>query len=395
MSATSRLKQLLFIIAGLALVVVGLTSLTTAAQADDTQSCEPIPDEVVTDWFETDPGAPWVATGNSRVKTEGSDPSLSAWVNEGDVIRTEENVAPADPDGTDEGSFTNLIRFVFVGETDPEVVTPAIPGGHYSWNGGNRGVNDPPTVVPPHADWQLNTDSEPAGHLEAATWSGTPGVGLHVLGNSPSNASWFYTVAGTPAVTDIDYLWQKQVREVVQGTDDVIEYEYTKTIEGVDCPPEECPEESDVEHDALEGEHADDECDEDDDDENCPKGTDNAGQNIDEVESCDEDPIIGPGEGENPGNNPGNNPGSNPSNNPGNSPSANPQGSNLPNNAVTPVSAPGADVPSAVNAGLLPAQDELTGSGNGLGLVGMGTALIGLGLLGLTLRPRRGRRLAG
>ena len=64
-------------------------------------------------------------------------------------------------------------------------------------------------------------------------------------------------------------------------------------------------------------------------------------------------------------------------------------------NAVTPVSAPGADVPSAVNAGLAPTQQELIGSGNGLGLIGMGTVLIGLGLLGLTLSPRRGRKLAG
>ncbi len=231
MSATLRLKQLLFIATALALVALGLVAaLSTASPARaDEPTCVETEDEVVTQWFVSDPGAPWVATGASRVKTEGTDPTYTAFVNEGDQIRTEENNPP--------GADGDLVRYVFVGETEPEVITPGVAGGHYSWNGGNRGVDDPPTVTPPHDDWQLNTDGEPAGHLTAATWSGTPGVGLHVLGNSPSNASWFYTVASVPAVTDTDYLWQKQVRTVVPGTDDVIEYEYTKTIEGVDCPP--------------------------------------------------------------------------------------------------------------------------------------------------------------
>jgi hypothetical protein len=184
MSATSRLKQLLFIAAALALVSLGLVaafSPASPARADDTQPC---------------------------VETQDS---YSDWVNEGDQIRTEENNAP----GTD----GDLVRYVFVGETEPEVITPGVAGGHYSWNGGNRGVTNPPTVTPPHDDWQLNTDGEPAGHLNGATWSGTPGVGLHVLGNSPSNASWFYTVASVPEVTDTDFLWQKQTRTFTEGVD--------------------------------------------------------------------------------------------------------------------------------------------------------------------------------
>ncbi len=119
-------------------------------------------------------------------------------------------------------------------------------GGHYSWTGGNRGVGNPPTVTPPHDDWQLNTDGEPAGHLTAATWSGTTGVGLHVLGNSPSNASWFYTVASVPEVTDTDFLWQKQTRTFTEGVDcptppECPNGDFNGDQDGCGTPPEECP----------------------------------------------------------------------------------------------------------------------------------------------------------
>jgi hypothetical protein len=202
MSATSRLKQLLFIAAALALVSLGLVaaiSTVSPARADE-PTCVPTQD------------------------------SYSDWANEGDQIRTEENNPP--------GANGDLVRYVFVGETDPEVITPGVAGGHYSWNGGNLGVDTPPTVTPPHLDWQLNTDGEPAGHLTAATWFGTPGVGLHVLGNSPSNASWFYTVASVPAVTDTDFLWQKQTRTFTEGVDcpdPGPDCEQDPTAEG--CPP--------------------------------------------------------------------------------------------------------------------------------------------------------------
>ncbi|HET8960898.1 hypothetical protein, partial [Nocardioides sp.] len=189
MSAALRLKQLLFIAAALALVSLGLVaafSPASPARADDTAPC---------------------------VETEDS---YTDWVNEGDQIRTEENNAP----GTD----GDLVQYVFVGETAPEIITPGVTGGHYSWTGGNRGVGNPPTTFPPadSVNWTKNTDDEPPGHLISATWSGTPGTGLHVTGNSPTNASWFYTVSSVPAVTDTDFLWQKQVRTLT---------------EGVDCPP--------------------------------------------------------------------------------------------------------------------------------------------------------------
>ena len=112
MSATSRLKQLLFIVAALALVSLGLVAaLSTASPARADEPC---------------------------VETQVS---YGPWVNEGDQIRTEENNAP--------GADGDLVRYLFVGETAPEVITPGVAGGHYSWNGGNRGVGDPPTVTPP------------------------------------------------------------------------------------------------------------------------------------------------------------------------------------------------------------------------------------------------------
>jgi len=140
------------------------------------------------------------------------------WTDSGEPVRTEENAAP--------GADTDSVQWIALGATDPEAVPGT--GAHYSWNGGNRGVDDPPLGdVPPGPNWTKNTDDEPAGHLNGATWypldHPTPGVGLHVLGNSPSNASWFYTVAPT---MDVDYLWQKQVREWEPGTPAVTHDEF-------------------------------------------------------------------------------------------------------------------------------------------------------------------------
>jgi hypothetical protein len=50
-------------------------------------------------------------------------------------------------------------------------------------------------------------------------------------------------------------------------------------------------------------------------------------------------------------------------------------------------------VPSAVDAGLAPAQRDLTGNGGPLGLLGIAAALVGAGLVGASLRPRRRRSL--
>ena len=75
MSAALSLKRLIFIAAALALVSLGLVAAFSPAgpaRADDAAPCVETEDQVLTQWFETDPGTP-VATGESRVKTEGTD----------------------------------------------------------------------------------------------------------------------------------------------------------------------------------------------------------------------------------------------------------------------------------------------------------------------------------
>ena len=234
MAATLRLKQLLFIAAALALVGLGLVaavSTASPARATGTQPCTPTEDQVVTQWFETDPGAPWVATGASRVKTEGTDPTYTDWANSGAPVRTETNVAPSED--------SDLVQYVPAGTVDDSTE------GHwdntvvtfYTWTGGNS-ADAPPvyadeTQTSLHPDWNA-TNGNPQGGPHAAA----PPLSPYEAGNGPNTASWFLK-AGTfvPGVADTDYLWQKQVRTLVLGTDDVIEYEYTKTIKGVDCPP--------------------------------------------------------------------------------------------------------------------------------------------------------------
>lgn len=69
---------------------------------------------------------------------------------------------------------------------------------HYSWTGGRRATDDPPTVVPPHEYWQPNTRSEPHdnGGGNPATWLNES---LHYTANSCGSASWFY-LEHVPAV---------------------------------------------------------------------------------------------------------------------------------------------------------------------------------------------------
>lgn len=210
----------------------------------------------------------WQVTGPVKViDSPATDGYFTEWANDGAPIRTEENVAP--------GANTDTVRYTGPTETDAEVVTPAKPGQHYSWNGGNRGVDDPPLGdVPPGDNWTLQgTGFDPhlQGEGDPATWFPVDPAtsGLHVTGNSPSNASWFYYVPGTDAVTDTDWLWQKQVREWVPGQgeqshnewaveertrtfipagEDVTEYVYTSVTTGEPCEPEEPenPEEPDT-----------------------------------------------------------------------------------------------------------------------------------------------------
>lgn len=169
----------------------------------------------------------------------GTQSSPTQWADDGDQIRTEENAAPdADSD---------LVRYQFLGETAPDVITPAVSAQHYSWNGGHLDVNNPPTVVPENDDWQPNTTQEPHTHGEGApaTWVN---ASLHYTANSSGHASWFYFIPGTEAVTDTDFLWQKQVRSFEPGTSGHMEYRwsvehrtYTEGTDPVTCDDQEQP----------------------------------------------------------------------------------------------------------------------------------------------------------
>ncbi len=227
MAATLRLKQLLFIAAALALTALGLVaalSPASPARADDT-TCV---DQVVTQWFETDPGAPWVATGASRVKTEGTDPTYTDWVNEGEPVRTETNVAPSADGDLEQYVSAGTVDDSTEGHWDNTEVT------FYTWTGGNSA--DAPPVYADETQTSLHDGWNPTnGNPQGGPHAAAPPLSPYEAGSGPNTASWFLKAGSfVPGVEDTDYLWQKQVRTPVPGTDDVIEYEYTKTIE---CPP--------------------------------------------------------------------------------------------------------------------------------------------------------------
>jgi hypothetical protein len=168
------------------------------------------------------------------VPTEGTPASNTPWVNSGEQVKTEDKVAP----GTD----TETERWLYVGETEPEVVTPAVEGQHYSLKG-NSGIGK--DEIPPTPDvnpdiWQANTSQEPNGHYGHHTQpDGSPYVegeeGLHFASHGPQGEGlrdWFYFRAPKPAVTDVDYLWQKQTRTLIPA------------VPPVTCPDPETPTET-------------------------------------------------------------------------------------------------------------------------------------------------------
>jgi hypothetical protein len=514
MTATARLKQLLFIAAALALVGLGLVaavSTASPARAEGTAPC-----------VETDDG-------------------YTEWSNVGDQIRTEENVPP--------GSDTDTTRYVFVGETEPEgngdgtddtVVADGFQ--RYSLTGGAWGAGTPsfPNPGDPFR-WVANVKGDPHGIGQAGAYS--------VSNGQSGNTDWFYleaitkTVPGQPETFDTDYLWQKQVRTFVPGTEcpppgpdceanpqaegcppvdsgkKVVVCKYVGTPpgqldhivivsentlnnlvdgngdpfsgqfpfswtdaqgqttngsiairyatdgeqaqdvalsecpadqpdevcpEGTDhagdpfpvegdetscndadqeiCPegtdhagdpfpvegdetscndfepgPGTCPEGTDKAGEAIPADKTEEEFCDDDDDEVCPRGTDHAGDEVkhgdDPSKVCDDD--------DNHPNNPGEPNG--PSNHPNPGPTVKGAQASVPNSSTsTSPSAPtvkgaqaAARVPTAVDAGLGPAQRDLTGNGGPLGLLGIATALVGAVLVGASLRPRRGRSLTG
>jgi hypothetical protein len=88
--------------------------------------------------------------------------------------------------------FAKFVRTKSKTYTQP---VAAVKAQHYSWTGKKRDADNPPTVVPPHKDWQANTSHEPHGN--EATWVNEH---LHYTANSKGHASWFYFTPAIPGV---------------------------------------------------------------------------------------------------------------------------------------------------------------------------------------------------
>jgi hypothetical protein len=146
------------------------------------------------------------------IDQEATEGQWTDWADSGSPVKSEENTCP--------GEDTDTVRWLYVGTTAPEVVVHA---QHYSWTGGPIDEGDVPPI-PPVGSWQANTTQEPHahGHGDHVTWLDGVGHGLHYTGE-PGNANWFYF---QEEVTDVDHLWQKQVREWVPGTPEVTHDEF-------------------------------------------------------------------------------------------------------------------------------------------------------------------------
>jgi hypothetical protein len=465
MSASTWLKHTFRLIAALALVALGLVSLSSmpAAQATDTQPCTPSAavDEV-SDWRESPPdGRAWQIT-DTRTKAGTGTAATTERVN---FAWTGSNTATAPPVDSDfwqpnqgahngvphqqpdntpyqvGNSANNASWFIWKSITTPGI--PAVLEHIYELHIAEVKCPNPEPECP---NGDFNGTDEGCGtppvekKIVVCKYVGTPPGELHhIVIVNENTLSQVVDDEGKPFTGQFPFSWtdaqgqttegSKAIRYATDGEQakDVLlsecngetppeecpggdfngeaegcgeppvecpDGDFNGEAEGCGEPPVICPEEDNEGHEetdeteqvellqASEESEQEEDCDEDDD-EDCEEHP--------QMDQCKEPPVIGPGDGEDNG--PGNNPGKNPSTNPGNSPSANPgsnpQGSNQPNNPVAPALAPGAQVPSAVDAGLAPTQSELTGSGGGLGLLGIGTALVGAVLLGASFRPRR------
>ena len=148
------------------------------------------------------------------VPSDGTPASFTDWEPSGDQITTEEDEPPA--------ADTDTVRYIHVGETDPEVTLDPTTAQHYSWTGGNLETSNPPQEVPPSDNWQANTTQEPHdnGQGNPATWLDEVGSGLHYTAASDKHASWFYFYPGD-VTEDTDHLWQQEVRDSVPAVEPV------------------------------------------------------------------------------------------------------------------------------------------------------------------------------
>jgi hypothetical protein len=455
MSATSRLKQLLFIAAALALVALGLVAaLSPASPARADEPC-----------VETQDGyTEWVQTGTIVQHGDATPPGTNTDLKEYRGPTETKHVTQEFEEGTPEQD--TRVWWVFRGQNGDAAPAP----GSDLWRA------------------QPNLPADQSQH----SYPGENGLGNpYQPGANAGSGDWFrFTGALIPAGEDTpeeshtDYTWTVWEREFVEGNDcpappddkKVVVCKYVGTPPGtpdhiivvsvaslgegftgtfpfpfgdaqdsiairfavgneqpgdeelVNCPveeePEVCPKDTDKEGQVIpDGKTAEEFCDEEDP-EVCPKDTDKEGQVIpdgktaeefcddedvdpgpdceedptqehcdeDDDKDCEEDPNQEKCDNDNP-------PVVNPDD------GTTPNGpSNQPNNGPTVKGAqatttvagaaagtPAVQVPTAVNSGLSSPTDELAGNGGTFGLLGIVTALLGAALVGLTVRPRQRR----
>jgi LPXTG-motif cell wall-anchored protein len=197
-----------------------------------------------TGWVLESPGPKWVQVDEKTVTDkEAVADSYTDWVDSGDPVKTEENEAPAEDTDTE--------RWVFVKEVAGEGTVTELR--HYSLKG-NSGIGKNDVPVFPADYWQANAKKEPHYQGKATPAQkpdGTPYVdgeaGLHYVSHgSAGKRDWFYLEI--VEVPNVDYLWQKQVRDIIPGSDAVThqEFKFEKTtcvtVEEPNNPPKNNPE---------------------------------------------------------------------------------------------------------------------------------------------------------
>lgn len=180
------------------------------------------------------PSAAWTETVVVSEAVPATPDSWTAWAGAGDEVRTEEKQAP--------GEDTDTVRYVYVGETEVEVVEEAVEEAWANFAPNNQqGTFIGPPVAPTQNDdgtWNTDTDERgtwnmhktlPGGHEDEPD-------GVYAQGDPSKGGNWFYKRSAKDAVTDVDHLWQKQTRELVPGTPEVPAV--TKQVQhpAVECP---------------------------------------------------------------------------------------------------------------------------------------------------------------
>jgi hypothetical protein len=429
MPATLRLKQLLFIAAALALVSLGLVAAlapASPARADDTQPCVETQDSY-TDWVNE--GA---ATQTLANTPPGADTDTVRYLPAGTVQVGNGDAVEATPD-----HFENLSWFVWTGgprdvapglDEDGWNGVPALPSGlphdpvpgtvynvahgasgngsWFKYDGtfvpGTQGQDETfhteylwqkqvRTFVPgnecpdPGPDCEeTNTCPEPpCEETNTCPDEEKPPVCHPVEGNGELGNGW-NLISPDQASSHIDEAlfpngeyWK---HETSDGRHDMYS-EDGETCPDAEEPPEECvPEDFNGDEPGCGEPDPGPNCDEDPHAEGCEEDDDPNCQEDPNQPGCDEDkpPVVVPDDGNTPNNHQSNN-----------GPIVKGAQATAPTAVAPAAGTPAASVPTAVDAGLAPAQRDLTGTGGGLGLLGIATAFVGAALLGLTVRPRR------